>query len=118
MKLTTKGRPASKTAVHQYMTMCRRLKPLKLHNKTKVTEAQICKRLALDAQTLGDSAMATCVVFGCVAIRTVQAPNCQNDVYAHTSNRDGKTATQHNGLGMMSYHRLSELHIIPRGHGL
>ena len=44
-KITSKGYPVSKTTVHNYLTKCLHLKPLKPRCLTKLTEAQI-RRLA------------------------------------------------------------------------
>lgn len=122
-KLTEKGHPVSKTTVHHYMTKCLRLKPLKLRQQPKLTDAQKRKRLAFARErknwTILDWRR---VLFSDESLfELMQPPNRQNErVWAHSSAEVPAIETVKQPLkvmvwGMVSHQGLSELHIVPHG---
>ena len=122
-KLTEKGHPVSKTTVHNYMTKCLGLKPLKLRRQPKLTEAQKRKRLAFARErknwTIQDWRR---VLFSDESVfELMHPPNRQNErVWAHSSAEVPAIDTAKQPLkvmvwAMMSHQGLSELHFVPRG---
>ena len=122
-KLTSKGYPASKTTVHNYMTKCLHLKPLKPRCQPKLTEEQKMKRLkfAQERKNWSIQDWRRVLFSDESSFEIFHRPNRQNDrVWAHRSSDVAPTETVKHPLkvmvwAMMSYQGLSELHFVPRG---
>ena len=121
-RLTASGHPVSKSAVHRYLRVTMKLKPIKPRLQPKLTEPQKKRRLefamARRNWTVKDWRR---VLFSDESpFELYHPPNRQNDrVWAHHSSEVPPTETVKQPLkimvwGMMSYRGLSDLHIIPR----